>query len=63
MVFFHGGSFVSGSADENFLHPNNFMNEEVILVVPNYRLGIFGKTPLRKKEQSFNKNHLRIFAI
>lgn len=42
MVFFHGGAFVEGSASEEMFNPHNFMKENVILIVVNYRLGFLG---------------------
>ncbi|KAB7496323.1 Acetylcholinesterase [Armadillidium nasatum] len=40
MVFIHGGGFVGGKASD--YHPNVLMNKEIVLVVIQYRLGIFG---------------------
>ncbi|XP_071452929.1 juvenile hormone esterase-like [Hetaerina americana] len=40
MVFIHGGAFVVGSA--LMYGPRRFMDKDVILVVPHYRLGPFG---------------------
>lgn len=43
MVYVHGGGWFSGSG-ASFLHgPEYIMDEEVVLVTINYRLGIFGK--------------------
>lgn len=64
MVFFHGGAFVSGSANEEIFHPNNFMKEDVILVVPNYRLGIFGiNNKETVNEPNFYIKYFRIFTF
>ena len=41
MVFIHGGHFMTGSGEE--YGAKYFMEEEVILVTFNYRLGVFGK--------------------
>lgn len=41
MVYFHGGGFTIGSG--NILQPDYFMDEDVVLVLVNYRLGPFGK--------------------
>lgn len=41
VVFFHGGSFISGS--EAKFRPEFLLDRDVILVVPHYRLGPFGK--------------------
>ncbi|KAL7646027.1 UNVERIFIED_CONTAM: hypothetical protein RMT77_002928 [Armadillidium vulgare] len=40
MVFIHGGAFVLGSANE--YQPYILMNEDIVLVVIQYRVGIFG---------------------
>ncbi|XP_075166834.1 juvenile hormone esterase-like [Haematobia irritans] len=43
MFYIYGGGYVSGSANPNIVGPEYFMDtQEVIVVVPNYRLGIFG---------------------
>ena len=44
MVYIHGTSFVKGSGSE--YGPDYFMDEDVILVTFNYRLGALGKTLL-----------------
>jgi hypothetical protein len=41
MVFFHGGLFISGGAQ--MYRPKYFMDEDIILVVPQYRLGALGR--------------------
>ncbi|CAG7822154.1 unnamed protein product [Allacma fusca] len=40
MVYFHGGGFTVSSANE--YHEKYFMDEDVVLVLVNYRLGVFG---------------------
>ncbi|CAL8073630.1 unnamed protein product [Orchesella dallaii] len=40
LVYFHGGSFTTGSAD--MYGPKRFMRHDVILVTVNYRLGVLG---------------------
>jgi len=42
MVFIHGGSFTSGDGTWGNLGPQYFIDEEVILVTFNYRLGALG---------------------
>jgi carboxylesterase type B len=42
MVFIHGGGFFFGSS--NLYGPTYIMEEEVVLVSMNYRLGPFGKS-------------------
>ncbi len=40
LVFIHGGNFVRGSAAD--YDPDYIMDQEVVLVTVNYRLGMFG---------------------
>jgi hypothetical protein len=47
MVFIHGGGFSSGSGTVEFYGPDYFLNEDVVVVTLNYRLGALGK--LRKR--------------
>ncbi|KAK0167316.1 hypothetical protein PV327_004731, partial [Microctonus hyperodae] len=42
LVYVHGGSFVTGSNNSTLLAPNYLLDQEIILVTVNYRLGIFG---------------------
>lgn len=42
MVYIHGGGFLSGSGDSNFLGPQYFLQHDVLLVTLNYRLEILG---------------------
>ena len=42
MVWIHGGGFVQGSGTFDEYGPNMFMEEEIVLVTVNYRLGPFG---------------------
>ncbi|XP_034951576.1 esterase FE4-like [Chelonus insularis] len=42
LVFIHGGAFILGSNNSTFLQPTYLLNQKVILVTPNYRLGILG---------------------
>ncbi|XP_019538712.2 juvenile hormone esterase-like [Aedes albopictus] len=43
MVYIHGGGYFAGSASKGEFGPDRFMDtEEVILVVLQYRLGVFG---------------------
>ena len=41
MVWFHGGGFVSGAG--SFYGPEHLLDEDIILVTVNYRLGPIGK--------------------
>ncbi|XP_063708883.1 juvenile hormone esterase-like [Culicoides brevitarsis] len=42
MFWIHGGSFKSGSGDSEYYGPEFFMEEEVVIVTINYRLGFLG---------------------
>ncbi|XP_037078667.1 venom carboxylesterase-6-like [Pollicipes pollicipes] len=42
MVWIHGGGFINGYGDAEFYGPDYFMDEQVVLVTLNYRLGPFG---------------------
>lgn len=43
MVFIYGGAFIGGYDEEINYGPHHFMDENVIMVAFNYRLGPFGK--------------------
>ncbi|KAL7036091.1 hypothetical protein ACKWTF_008686 [Chironomus riparius] len=42
MVWIHGGGFIMGGSSTDFFGPDYFMQEDVIFVSFNYRLGAFG---------------------
>ena len=42
MVWFFGGGLQLGDASQEFYGPGNLLDKDVILVIPNYRLNIFG---------------------
>ncbi|KAF7281906.1 hypothetical protein GWI33_004067 [Rhynchophorus ferrugineus] len=42
LVWIYGGGFVSGNSDFNFYDPSPFLDDNVIVVSFNYRLGVFG---------------------
>lgn len=42
MFFIHGGAFVGGSGDSFYYGPDYLVNENVVLVTINYRLGALG---------------------
>ena len=42
MVFLHGGGFVAGEGSSTMYGPHFFMDQAVLLVTVQYRLGIFG---------------------
>lgn len=42
MVFIHGGVFTNGNGDTFFAGPEPLINEDVLLVTVNYRLGLLG---------------------
>lgn len=43
MVFFHPGGFYEGSCSSAVYGPQYLLDEDVVLVVPNYRLASLGK--------------------
>lgn len=43
IVFIHGGAFHSGSSDSSMYGPDYLLDQDIVLVTMNYRLGIFGK--------------------
>ena len=43
MVWLHGGAFVIGSGDRDFAGPHYLIDEDVLFVSLNYRLGAFGE--------------------
>ncbi|XP_034238084.1 juvenile hormone esterase-like [Thrips palmi] len=42
LVFFHGGAYLWGSGSRLMYGPDYLMDRSVVVVVPNYRLGILG---------------------
>lgn len=42
MVYIHGGGFTNGNGDTFFYGPEPLVNEDVLLVTINYRLGLLG---------------------
>lgn len=42
LVLIHGGDFVHGFGSEDSFGPDHFLDEDVILVSGNFRLGAFG---------------------
>ncbi|XP_054289944.1 juvenile hormone esterase-like [Macrosteles quadrilineatus] len=42
MVYIHGGGFYGGSASIDSYGPEKFMDEDIVLVTIQYRLGVFG---------------------
>lgn len=43
MVFIHWGGFFAGYSSTDYLGPEYFMDQNVVLVTFNYRLGVMGK--------------------
>ena len=43
MVFLHGGAFVMGGGSSYFFGPNLLMEQDIVLVTVQYRLGALGK--------------------
>jgi acetylcholinesterase len=48
LVYFHGGSFIKGSAFD--FRPEYLLDRDIILVIPQYRLGPFGNKHIKKVE-------------
>ena len=44
MVFFHSGGFTSGSGNADFFGPDFLVEQDVILVTMNFRLGAAGNS-------------------
>ncbi|XP_043214195.1 venom carboxylesterase-6-like [Amphibalanus amphitrite] len=42
MVFVHGGAFIRGSGNDRYYGPKYLMDEDIVLVTFNYRIGVFG---------------------
>lgn len=43
IVFIHGGAFKLGSSQSILYGPEYLLDEDIVLVAINYRLGVFGK--------------------
>lgn len=54
MFYIHGGGFHEGSGDDFQYGPDFLINDNVILVTSNYRLGVFGFMSLGTAEYSGN---------
>lgn len=50
MVWIHGGGFFmgSGNGENDLFGPNHLMNNDIVLVTMNYRLGALGEEIYRK---------------
>lgn len=55
MVYIHGGGFFFGSGDDDLQGPDFLINEGVVLVTLNYRLGVMGWMSLGTPEYSGNQ--------
>ncbi|XP_031345677.1 venom carboxylesterase-6-like isoform X2 [Photinus pyralis] len=42
MVFFHGGGWLCGGGNSHWYGPDVLLDKDVVLVIPNYRLGALG---------------------
>lgn len=54
LVFLHGGGYIAGTADDRFFGPDFFIENDIILVTLNFRLGVFGFMSLGMPEYSGN---------
>ncbi len=52
IFFIHGGGFFTGDAKVTVYGPEYFMDEDVVLVVPHYRLGPLGFLTFGKKKKT-----------
>lgn len=43
LVFFYGGAFIEGNSSTSMFGPEFLLDEDVVVVTPNYRIGLFGK--------------------
>lgn len=55
MIFIHGGAWYHGSGDTNLHGPDFLINENVIIVTVNYRLGFMGFLALNSSKYSGNE--------
>ncbi|XP_049817789.1 juvenile hormone esterase isoform X2 [Aethina tumida] len=42
MVWIHGGAFIEGNSEKRRFGPERLLNQDVVIVTCNYRIGIFG---------------------
>lgn len=54
LIFIHGGGFADGSGNDDWFGPDFLVEQRVILVTFNYRLGIFGFLSLDSPQYSGN---------
>lgn len=55
MVWIHGGGFTSGSGSTELYGPDYLMEEGIVLVTINYRVGVLGKKISDEKYNTQNK--------
>lgn len=55
MVYIHGGGFFFGSGNDDLQGPDLLINEDVVLVTLNYRVGVLGFMSLGTPEYSGNQ--------
>jgi carboxylesterase type B len=56
VVFFHGGSFISGSGSDDVYDPFVFVGTtNVIIITVNFRLGVFGSLYLSESDANGNQ--------
>ncbi|KAJ6641664.1 Esterase B1, partial [Pseudolycoriella hygida] len=54
LFYIHGGGYAEGSGNDHFYGPDFFLNEDVIVVTHNYRVGVLGFMSLGTPEFSGN---------
>lgn len=64
MFFLHGGGWLCGSGNSMWYGPSMLMDKDVVLVVPNYRLGAsFYLIPLSRNYSSNLPQVLWVFYL
>lgn len=43
MVYFYGGGFINGAANFDYFGPHYILEDNVVVVTVNYRVGPFGR--------------------
>jgi carboxylesterase type B len=57
MVYFHPGSFAAFTAHSKAYGPQYLMDQDIVLVTTNYRLGALGKSTFYSLVNTFNIEH------
>jgi carboxylesterase type B len=57
MVFFHLGGFYALTAHSNVYGPQYLMDQDIVLVTTNYRIGALGRSRSYSLVRTFNIEH------